>query len=221
VGELGSIEAIGGQMTELMTADRIVVSQKAKLVELTNQYVIRDAEGGELGYVQQEGQSKARKVLRFVTDVDQFLTHRLSIYDIHNNKVLQLTRPAKFFKSRLEVEDGEGRRIGQIIQKNVFGKIRFDLVDAAERSLGEIQAENWRAWDFAIVDSTGKEVARIDKKFVGVLKAVFTDADNYVVDIQPSLEGDLRLLTLAAATAVDTALKQDARGFSVTDLLTD
>jgi uncharacterized protein YxjI len=208
-------------MSELLTADKIVVSQKAKLVELTNQYVIRDAEGAKLGYVEQEGQSKARKVLRFVTDVDQFLTHRLSIYDAHDNKVLQLTRPAKVFKSRLDVEDAEGRRVGQIVQKNVFGKIHFDLLDANEGLLGAIRAENWRAWDFAIVDATGEEVARIDKKFVGVLKAVFTDADNYVVDIKPSVQGDLRLLTLAAATAVDTALKQDARGFSVTDMLSN
>jgi uncharacterized protein YxjI len=208
-------------MSELLTADKIVVSQKAKLVELTNQYVIRDAEGAKLGYVEQEGQSKARKVLRFVTDVDQFLTHRLSIYDAHDNKVLQLTRPAKVFKSRLDVEDAEGRRVGEIVQKNVFGKIHFDLLDANEGLLGAIRAENWRAWDFAIVDATGEEVARIDKKFVGVLKAVFTDADNYVVDIKPSVQGDLRLLTLAAATAVDTALKQDARGFSVTDMLSN
>jgi hypothetical protein len=53
------------------------------------------------------------------------------------------------------------------------------------------------------------------------LKAVFTPADNYIVDIDPSLSGDVRLLAIAAATAVDTALKQDARGFSVTDLIPD
>ncbi len=58
-------------------------------------------------------------------------------------------------------------------------------------------------------------------KFVGVLKAAFTPADNYLVDIDPSLSGDLRLLTIAAAAAVDTALKQDARVPSVTDLITD
>lgn len=70
-------------------------------------------------------------------------------------------------------------------------------------------------------DRAGKEVGRIDKKFVGVLKAVFTPADKHIVDIDSSLSGDLRLLAIAASTAVDTALKQDARGFSVTDLIPD
>jgi uncharacterized protein YxjI len=210
-----------GRMTELLRNNKLIVSQKAKLVELTNQYVIRDGDGEELGYVQEEGQSRVRKVVRFVTNVDQFLTHRLSIYDMSGQKVLSLTRPAKVFKSRLLVEEGSGRAVGQIVQKNVFGKIRFDLLSKDGEALGEIRAENWRAWDFSIVDSNGEEVARIDKKFVGVLKAVFTNADNYIVDLQPSLSGDLRLLTIAAATAVDTALKQDPRGFDITDVVTN
>ena len=206
-------------MPTVLDADRLVVSQKAKLIELVNQYEIRDADGNQIGFIQQEGQSKLRKVLRFVTDVDQFLTHRLAIYDSDGDKVLQLTRPAKVFKSRLQVEDGQGRAVGEIVQKNVFGKIRFELVGVDGKALGEIQAENWRAWDFAIVDSTGREIGRIDKKFVGVLKAVFTPADNYVVDIDPSVQGDLRLMAVAAASAVDTALKQDSRGLDVTDVL--
>jgi uncharacterized protein YxjI len=208
----------GDEMASLLDTNRLVISQKAKLIEVVNQYEIRDAEGNQIGFIQQEGQSKLRKVLRFATSVDQFLTHRLAIYAADGTKVLQLTRPRKVFKSRLRVDDGTGRPVGEIVQANVFGKIRFDLQGAQGENLGRIHAENWRAWDFAIVDAMGTEVGRIDKKFVGVLKAVFTPADNYVVDINPSLTGDLRLLVLGAAAAVDTALKQDARGLDVTDV---
>lgn len=206
-------------MTSLLEAPRLVVNQKAKLVELRNQYLIRDPDGNELGRVEQEGQSKLRKVVRFVADVDQFLTHTLAVYDAGGAKVLELTRPRKVFKSRLLVKDGGGRNIGEIKQENVFGKIRFDLVGAQGQTLGKIKAENWRAWDFAIVDATDREIGRIDKKFVGIAKAIFTTGDNYVVDISEDATGDLRLMALGAALAVDTALKQDARGFSVTDAL--
>jgi uncharacterized protein YxjI len=205
-------------MTALLEANTLVVSQKAKLIELTNQYEIHGSDGAELGYVQQEGQSRLRKVARFVSSVDQFLTHRLSIYDSAHTKVLELIRPAKLLKSRINVKDGHGREVGDIVQQNVFGKIRFDLVGAHGEKLGQIRAENWRAWDFSIVDRDETEVGRIDKKFVGVMKAVFTAADNYVVDLNGQLEGDLRLLVIAAAAAVDTALKQDARGIDVTDI---
>jgi uncharacterized protein YxjI len=204
-------------VSDLLTADRLVVSQKAKLIELTNQYAIHDVDGNTIGYIEQEAQSKARKVLRFVSEVDQFLTHRLAVNDASGNKILQLTRPRKVFKSRLVVEDGSGRKVGEIVQQNVFGKIRFELAGAEGQKLGEIRAENWRAWDFSIVDQTENEVGRIDKKFVGILKAAFTTADNYIVDIDQRLEGDFRLMVIAAAAAVDTALKQDPRGVDITD----
>ncbi len=205
-------------MPDLLSSDKLIVNQKAKLIEVTNQYLIRDAQGEELGYMQQEGQSNFRKILRFATDVDQFLTHRLALYDKSGTKLLQIVRPAKIFKSKFSVEDGNGTKLGTIAQRNVFGKISFDLLDTGGRELGRIQAENWRAWDFSIINSEGKEIGRIDKKFVGVLKAVFTPADNYIVDIDPGVTGELRLLAIAAAIAVDTALKQDARGLSVTDV---
>ena len=203
----------------LLTANRFIVSQKPKLVELTNQYAIMDPEGSVLGRVEQHGQSQVRKVMRFATDFDQFLTHRLTILDSSGMKVLTITRPAKIFKSRFEIEEGSGRRVGRIVQKNVFGKIQFEMTDATNSVVGAIKAENWRAWDFAIVDQHDREVGRIDKKFVGILNATFTPADNYVVDLTEELDGDRRALVLAAALAVDTALKQDARGFSLTSLV--
>jgi hypothetical protein len=61
------------------------------------------------------------------------------------------------FKSKLRVEDGSGRAVGEIVQKNVFGKIRFDLIGSAGKGLGQIKAENWRAWDFSIVDAADNE----------------------------------------------------------------
>ena len=47
---------------------------------------------------------------------------------------------------------------------------------------------------------------------------MFTTADTYVVHIDPALAGDLRLLVIAAAAAVDTALKQDERRLDISDV---
>lgn len=126
-------------MATLLEAPRLVVNQKAKLVELTNQYLIHDPEGHELGHVQQEGQSKLKKVMRFTGDIDQFMTHTLSVYDVGGARVLELKRPRKLVKSRLEVKTGDGRSVGQIVQDNVFGKIRFNFVGVNDEVLGRIK----------------------------------------------------------------------------------
>lgn len=198
-------------MDDLLSYNRLVVNQKGKLIELTNEYLIRDENGQDIGMIRQEGQSALRKLFRFVSSLDQFLTHHYAVYDAAQQPVMYMTRPAKFFKSRVKVDYANGQPAGEITQQNVFGKIRFGLTDPSGQPLGEIRAENWRAWNFAIVDTSERERARITKKWAGLLKATFTTADNYLVDVDASLDGPLRFMTFAAAAAIDTALKQDDR----------
>jgi uncharacterized protein YxjI len=196
----------------LFTEPVLVVNQKAKFIELNNEYAIYDQNGGQIGAVRQVGQSKAKKALRLLTSVDQFLTHKLQIVDAAGIPVLALTRPAKVFKSRVVVEDGNGKAVGEIVQENMVGKIRFGL-QVEGRRVGSINGENWRAWNFNVQDESGAEIARITKTWEGLAKTVFTTADNYVVKIHKPLDEPLRSLVVAAALGVDTALKQDDRGF--------
>ncbi len=196
----------------LFTEPVLVVNQKAKLIELNNEYAIFDQNGNQVGAVRQVGQSTAKKVLRLVSSLDQFMTHKLQIVDMAGTPVLALTRPAKLMKSRIVVEDGSANEIGQIVQENMVGKIRFGL-EAGGRKLGSINAENWRAWNFNIQDEQGQEIARITKTWEGLAKTMFTTADNYVIQIKRVLDEPLRSLVVASALSIDTALKQDNRGF--------
>ncbi len=198
-------------MSELLERDTLVVNQKAKLVELTNEYRIVDEHGTELGVIRQEGQSAVRKLFRLVSSLDQFLTTKLAVYDRMGEKVLELVRPRKVLRSSVDVADGGGRAVGRIAQRNVIGKVRFSLERADGTELGSLNAENWRAWDFSIQDVSGREVARITKKWAGLLKEGFTTADNYVFTVTDgAVDRDFRLLMLGAAAAIDTALKQDS-----------
>jgi uncharacterized protein YxjI len=190
----------------------LVVNQKAKLIEVNNEYAVFDQHGRQVGAVRQVGQSMAKKALRVLTSYDQFMTHKLQVVDAGGNVLMALTRPAKLIKSRVVVQDAGGREVGQIVQQNAIGKIHFALVSGGH-TWGSINAENWRAWNFNIQDHAGGEVARITKTWEGLAKTMFTTADNYVVQIHRPLDDPLRSLVVAAALSVDLALKQDARGF--------
>lgn len=203
--------AMGGGT--LFTEPILVVNQKAKIIEVNNEYAISDQHGNQIGAVRQVGQSTAKKVMRVLTSMDQFLTHKLQVVDARGVVQLQLTRPAKVMKSRIIVQDGAGTEIGQIVQENVMGKIRFGLM-AGPQKIGSINAENWRAWNFSIRDGSETEVAKITKTYGGLARSVFTQADNYVVQVHRPLVGTLQALVVAAAVSVDTALKQDNRGFN-------
>ena len=201
-------------MSDLLTRDRWVFRQKTKLIELTAEFAILDEEGNQIGMVRQEGQSNLKKVARFVSSLDQFMTHTLAVYDGAGAKVVELTRPRKVFKSTVVVKDGQDREIGRIVQQNIVGKIRFALQDAHGGDVGSLNGENWRAWNFSIKDASGTEVARITKTWEGLLRTAFTTADHYVLEVSGELSPQLRPIVFASAAGVDLALKQDARGFN-------
>ncbi len=201
--------AMGGGT--IFTEPVLVVNQKAKLIELNNEYAIYDQNGTQIGAIRQVGQSAVKKVARFVTSLDQFMTHSLQVVDMTGVVQLTVTRPRKLAKSKVHIADSSGAPIGSIIQKNMIGKIKFSLVGPGGE-IGTLNGENWRAWNFNIKDVSGVEVARITKTWEGLAKTMFTTADNYVLQIHRPLEEPLRSLVVASAASVDLALKQDARG---------
>ncbi|MFF0157119.1 phospholipid scramblase-related protein [Streptomyces sp. NPDC005263] len=211
VQQQAGVAASGPGGGTLFSEPVLVVNQKAKLIEVTNEYKVMDQNGNQLGSVVQVGQSMLKKILRFVASIDQFLTHKLEIRDAHGQPVLLLTRPAKFLKSRVVVQRPDGSPVGEIVQQNMIGKINFAM-NVNGQQVGAIKAENWRAWNFAIVDHTENEVARITKTWEGLAKTMFTTADNYVLQIHYQLPEPLLSLVVATALTVDTALKQDSRG---------
>lgn len=211
VQKAGAVTGVQGGGS-IFTEPVLVVNQKAKLIEVNNEYAIYDQNGVQIGAVRQVGQSMAKKVIRVLGSYDQFFTHKLQVVDMQGTVLLALTRPAKLVKSRVIVQDGHGNEVGAVVQQNAIGKIRFSL-EAGGRAYGSINAENWRAWNFNIRDDQDVEVARVTKTWEGLAKTVFTTADNFVVQIHRPLEEPLRTLVVASSLAIDTALKQDSRGF--------
>jgi Scramblase len=68
--------------------------------------------------------------------------------------------------------------------------------------------------ELSIKDASDREVARITKTFEGDTRTLITTADHYVVQIHEELPEPLRSLVVASTLCVDTALKQDKRGFN-------
>lgn len=184
----------------------LVVNQKAKLFGGTAEYAVYDQQGQQLGAVREVGHVLLRKALG---GRGESATHKFQIVDTAGRVLIALHRPAKIVKSKMIVVGADGTR-GEIVQKTVgfIGNVRFSL-ESGGRSLGSIHAESQAAWDFSIKDASGSEIARISKTWAGWAKERFTKADNYVVHIHRELQEPLRSLVIAAALAVDTALKQD------------
>lgn len=195
----------------LFTEPVLVVEQKAKLVEVTNEYALLDQHRRPVGAVRQVHQGPLWRSARLLTPFDQFLTHHLEVVDAHGTPVLTITRPARFLRSSVVVRDPAGEEIGRLVQQNVLGRVRFGL-HADGRVVGSANAENRRGSRFSVRDHADLEVARITRTWAGLAATAFTTADSYVVQVHRPLEAPLAALVVAAAVGLDVALRQDRGG---------
>lgn len=208
--ETGATPTVASTSTSIFDQYVLVVNQKAKLMELSSEFRIYDQNAVQIGLVRQVGQSAAKKVARALLNVDSMMTHTLDIEDMNGNVLLKITKPRAILKPKVIVER-EGVVIGELAFKLRLGKPQIKLM-VDDKQVGMIYAENWRAWDFRIVDENEKQIASISKTWEGFAKAIFTTADNYVVQIHENLEDPFHSLVLASSLAVDLILKQNDGG---------
>src|SRR5687768_2637572 len=88
--QAGAERAPGGGGT-LFTEPVLVVNQKAKLLELVTEHEVFDQDGNPVGFVAEVGQTTAKKIARFVSSLDQFMTHTYEIRDASQQPQLVLT----------------------------------------------------------------------------------------------------------------------------------
>lgn len=169
--------------------------------ETRNKYRVLDDSGNPLGFAaeQQKG------ILGFL--FRQFLGHWRPFeihFFSHARQLLWIgNHPFRWYFRRLEVRDSEGRRIGAIQKRFAFFSKRFDVEDSMGQILMEVSSPIWRIWTFQFT-RLGTPVAKIEKKWSGILMEALTDKDRFRVEYtNDSLSEDERVLLLASAVFVD------------------
>ena len=186
----------------------LVVKQRLKLVELRNEYGVFDPGGRQIGAVAQVAQSPLAFLARLFSSWDVALPITLEIRGQGGPELL-VQKP--WFTWRCQVTRPDGRQVGQIVKQIRLGKARFALLDPGGAQLGEVRADNWRAKDFSVRDGAGQELARVTKRWAG-LRELFTDADNYVIQLNPATADPLRSLAVASCLVIDVIMKQKDTG---------
>jgi len=192
----------------LTHSSQLVVKQIRELTEIflgletRNKYAIFDETGAPCGTVVERGSGVAHFLRRIF-----FRSHRpfdIDIFGSAGQPVLALSRPFFFFFSDIGVTRSTGEFLGSAHRR--FGIInkRYDLRDAQGNTFATVRSSLFKIWTFAIRDMQDQEVSRISKKWTGVLKEVFTDADNFLVEFGTAPWSPAqRAVILATSISVD------------------
>lgn len=201
-------------LNSFLTQDsRLFVKQTKEWVEIlinwetTNRYAIFDETQNKIGHIAERGGDFQAKLKRWL-----LRSHRPLEVDVFDGGGLKihLSRNFFFFFSSLKVSLPGGENVGRIHRRfGIFYK-RYDLRDRHGQVFGRIKSPIWRPWTFSVVDRTDQERAVISKKWQGILKEAFSDADGYLIDFKGHpWTNEQRWILLSAAISIDFDFFED------------
>ncbi len=195
-------------MHDVLNRNLFVVKEHLGIFKAANNYDIHDPDGGEIIIeCREENLGIITRILRF-TDYKRMTPFDVQLRTPDGAQVLQVQRGVSFFLSKVVVRDENGRELGFFKQKFFSIGGAFDIVDGSGHVVCSLRGK-WTGWDFRFVHGDD-ELAHVSKKWAGLGKELFTSADNYVLEISPSVAVDspVRQLIVAAVMTIDMVLKE-------------
>jgi uncharacterized protein YxjI len=128
-----------------------------------------------------------------------------------NESVLALRRPFRFFLHRLEVATAAGERLGAIQRRWSWLRRIYVIEDANGQVIADIFGPILRPWTFELRVNE-KVLGTITKKWSGLFKEAFSDADNFGVDLGALQDPQLKTLAFAATVLIDVCHFERSKG---------
>lgn len=189
----------------LATESALIIKQKRELGELLgfetrNKYAIETPSGQLVGYAAE--QQKGLLGFLFRQLLGHWRRFNFHIFDANRNRIAQALHPFRWIFQRLELYSSEGEFLGALQQRFSILSKRFDLEGPQGETLAEVRSPIWKIWTFEFM-SGGVMIAKVQKKWSGLLKEAFLDADNFRVEFGTGLSPEHRLLLVAAGLFID------------------
>jgi hypothetical protein len=198
--------SVGHPLAPFANLQRLTVRQRRRWteillsLELRNQYEVFDQTQRPVLHVREEGSGFLSFLKRvFLGPARPF---QASVMDPAQAEVwLRLTRPFRFIFHRLEVHGADGSCLGAIQKKWSWVRRIYHVEDARGRVVAELFGPVLKPWTFDI-RVRGQVRGVIRKRWSGFGKELFTDADNFGVELA-NLEPELKVLAFAATVLID------------------
>ena len=190
-------------MEKLKSISTLIVSQQKEWGEILsgfetkNKYVVSDMSGNRMYLAAEEAGSTLLRL--FLKALRPFT---LVVLTESNQVVLRVIRPFRFYFHRAEIVDSQGKSLG-VIQKR-FSLLRriYSVLNSSGKEVFQLLGPILHPWTFNIKNND-VEYGKITKKWSGLLKEGFTDADNFGVVFPKEWDIKLKALFLGAVFLID------------------
>lgn len=200
--------------------ERVLIQQTKEWGEILlgfeskNRFELKDERGEVLGYAAEEAQGVGAWFLRNIFGRCRKAT--IHVYDKDGAKIGRGEKPFRWYFHRMEIHDGD-RKVGAVQRKWSLLHRRFAVENAAGEEVLTIFSPLLRIWTFKVLFRE-QEVGRISKRWGGLLKEMFSDADLFGLECQPHVPVEVRCMLLVATFLIDFTCFENNTGRSGIDL---
>ena len=190
-------------MERLSSISGLVVSQQKEWGEILtgfetkNRYAISDVSGSRLYLAAEEAGST---LLRWFLKALRPFT--IAVLTENGQVILRVIRPFRFYFHRADVVDSQGQTIGVIERRFSVLRRIYSVLDSSGKEVFQLFGPILHPWTFQIRND-GIEYGKVTKKWSGLLKEGFTDADNFGVMFPAEWDVKLKALFLGAVFLID------------------
>lgn len=195
-------------MHPVLANNLYLIKEHVGFFKAANNYDVVDPETGrEILHCREPRLGWVTKMFRF-TDYKRLTPFHIEVTTPSGEPVLRVERGVTFFLSKVSVFDDEDERVGGFKQKFFSIGGSFNVLSASDQPLCSLKG-SWSSWEFSF-EKDGQQYAKVTKKWRGLGQELFTSADNYVLEISPTVPPDnpLRVLILGAVFCIDMVLKE-------------
>ena len=190
-------------MDRLSSTSSLVVSQRKEWGEILsgfetiNKYVVLDESGRQLYLAAEEtGSTLARLFLKALRPF------AIAVMTEDGQVILRVVRPFRFYFHRADIVDSQGQVLGTIQRRFSMLRRIYSVLDGSGQEVFQLFGPILHPWTFTI-RAGGDECGKITKKWSGLMKEGFTDADNFGVTFPAEWDVRAKAIFLGAVFLID------------------
>lgn len=165
--------------------------------EQKNKYEVFDQFGKKVFYAVEVGGSTMGRL--FLKALRAFEIH---ILDSGGNIFLKVKRPFKFLFHECFIYDNKDKLLGTVKWEFALIRKKYIVNDEFGNEICRLAAPALKPWTFGITKG-GLEIGTLRKKWSGFVKEAVTDADNFGIQFNETVNPNLKAVLLGAVFLID------------------
>ena len=193
-------------LAELKGVNTLIIRQKKEWGEILtgfetkNRYEVFDHLNNPLIEALEEGDSALATITRmFLKALRPFTIH---LFSPQGAGLFKLIRPFRFYFHELDVCQPNGMLLGKIKRRFDFLRRIYSVMDRNGHEIYQLFGPLLHPWTFQI-QKGGQELGKITKKWSGLVKESFTDADNFGITFPKGIDLSQKAVLLGAVFLID------------------